>query len=70
MKFRKKQLKYWVGEKYKIQIIKYTRNDNERIYLKSVNNLIELFKDFILLKTKGTEYLIANIKDINLFRNI
>ena len=50
--------------------MKYTRNDNERIYLKSVNNLIELFKDFILLKTKGTEYLIANIKDINLFRNI
>ena len=66
----KKQLKCWVGERYKIQIIIYIRNDNERIYLKSVNNLIELFKDFILLKTNGTECLKANIKDINLFQNI
>ena len=61
----KKPLKYWVGEKYKFQIKKYTLNNNERIYLKSVNNLIELFNDFISLKANGTECLIANTIDIN-----
>ena len=56
----KKPLKYQVGEKYEIQIQKYTRNNNERIYLKSVNNLIELFNNFISLKANRTECLIAN----------
>ncbi len=52
--------KYWVGGKYKIFKKKYLDNNNEKIYLKSLNNkTVELSNGFILMKESGKECLIA-----------
>jgi len=52
--------KYWVGGKYKIFKKKYLDNNNEKIYLKSLNNkTVELSNGFILMKKSGKECLIA-----------
>ena len=55
-----KNQKYYVGGKYEIFKKKYLDNNNEKIYLKSLNNkTIELSSGFILMKSSGRECLIA-----------
>lgn len=51
--------KYWVGGKYKFFTKKYLDNNDEKIYLKSLNNkTAELSNGFILMKSSGRECLI------------
>ena len=56
--------KYWVGGKYEIFKKEYLDNNNEKIYLKSLNNkIVELSNQFTLMKSSGRACLIAYTKD-------
>ena len=51
--------KFWVGEKHEIILSKFPENSNEKIYLTSSNNKVIIFKNYFLIKSNGTECLIA-----------
>ena len=56
--------KYWIGGKYEIFKKKYLDNNDEKIYLNSLNNkTVELSNGFILMKSSGRECLIAYTKN-------
>ena len=58
--------KYWVGEKYKITLIKFPANSDEKIYLRNTDNKrTKLFKENILMNSSGRECLIAYTKKVN-----
>ena len=61
-----KAQKCWVGEKYRIKIRSFSLNIKEKIYLNITNNdIIELNKGYLLMKSRGRECLIAYTKDNN-----
>ena len=64
--FSEKHQKFWVGEKYKIKIVKSIYKKNEKIILNnSRTNKTELLKGYIIMKSSGRECLTASLLKIN-----
>ena len=63
--------KYWIRGKYEIFKKKYLDINDEKIYLKSLNNkTVELSNGFILMKSSGRECLIAYTKNKKINKKI
>ena len=51
--------KFWVGETHRIIISKFPEYSNEKIYLTSKNNRVVIFKNNLLMRSRGKDCLIA-----------
>jgi len=63
--FSKFHKKYFVGEKYKIRMKKFPYYKNEKIYVISLNNRVDLFNGNLIMNSAGRECLIAYVKNFN-----